>query len=128
MRSRALLPGLAARVQPGLDQDGEAAGLALEPHGDGRLLCCLGYENSYYTEAKARLPKIGESVPTSSGQGRVVGINALKETVNVQLESEAIIEVSAEELKAGLRGSGNRQPGHQPPGEQELEDAEGNEA
>lgn len=94
----------------------------------GRLLCCLGYENSYYTEAKARLPKIGESVPTSSGQGRVVGINALKETVNVQLESEAIIEVSAEELKAGLRGSGNRQPGHQPPGEQELEDAEGNEA
>ncbi len=66
----------------------------------GRLLCCLGYEDDYYVETKARLPRVGESVVTRDGAGRVVGVNALKETVSVQLESEAIVEVSAEELVA----------------------------
>ena len=64
----------------------------------GRLLCCLAYENSHYVEARARLPKMGESVTTKDGPGKVVGVNTLKETVHVQLESEAVVEVSAGDL------------------------------
>jgi cell fate regulator YaaT (PSP1 superfamily) len=66
----------------------------------GRLLCCLGFEDDCYVEATAGLPKVGQSVTTSDGPGRVVGVNALKQTVNVQLESKAVIEVAAEELGA----------------------------
>jgi len=70
----------------------------------GRLLCCLGYEDQYYVEARAKLPKVGESVITANGPGRVISVNALKETASVQLESEAIIEVSAQDLNAARTG------------------------
>jgi len=65
----------------------------------GRLLCCLGFEDEYYVETRARLPKVGELLLTPEGVGKVVSVNALKESVNVQLESEAIIEVPADEVR-----------------------------
>lgn len=65
----------------------------------GRLLCCLAYENDVYAEIKARLPKLKATVMTPHGPGKVVSINALKETVSVQLESEAIVELSVDELQ-----------------------------
>jgi len=64
----------------------------------GRLLCCLAYENDYYAEVKKRLPKVGDVVVTSHGAGKVTGINVLKETLSVELDSEATIEITAEEL------------------------------
>lgn len=70
----------------------------------GRLLCCLAYEDSFYVETKADLPKVGAMVITREGPGRVVSVNPLKESVGVQLESEAIIEVSAAELHAVANG------------------------
>ncbi len=65
----------------------------------GRLLCCLTYENEYYAEVKEKLPQIGEKVNTPYGPGKVTGVNVLKETVNVELESEVTIEVPAKGLK-----------------------------
>lgn len=65
----------------------------------GRLLCCLAYENDYYAEVKKRLPKLGDVVVTSHGPGKVTGLNVLKETLTVELESEATIEITAEELR-----------------------------
>ncbi len=65
----------------------------------GRLLCCLAYENDYYCEAKQKLPKLGEIVVTPHGRGKVTGLNVLKETVEVEMESEATIEVAASEIK-----------------------------
>lgn len=65
----------------------------------GRLLCCLSYENEYYTAVKQKLPRVGEKVDTPHGPGKVTGVNALKETVNVELESEVIIEIPAKEVK-----------------------------
>jgi cell fate regulator YaaT (PSP1 superfamily) len=65
----------------------------------GRLLCCLAYENDYYAEVKKRLPKVGDVVVTSHGSGKVTSINVLKETLSVELDSEATIEISTEELE-----------------------------
>jgi len=65
----------------------------------GRLLCCLAYENDYYAEVKKELPKVGDVVVTPHGSGKVTGINVLKETLSVELDSEATIEITAEELE-----------------------------
>lgn len=64
----------------------------------GRLLCCLTYENEYYTEVRSNLPQVGEKVITSYGPGKVTGINVLKETVSVELESEVTVEVPAKDI------------------------------
>jgi len=64
----------------------------------GRLLCCLTYENEYYTEVRSSLPQVGEKVTTPYGSGQVTGINVLKETVSVELESEVTVEVPAKDI------------------------------
>ncbi|MBT7290607.1 MAG: stage 0 sporulation family protein [Chloroflexi bacterium] len=64
----------------------------------GRLLCCLGYECAQYKEMKASLPRGGTIVTTSEGEAKVVGSNTLKQTVTVQLESDARIEVALSDL------------------------------
>lgn len=64
----------------------------------GRLLCCLTYENAYYQEVQAKMPKTGEIVSTPEGEGKVAGYNAVKETVHVELESGTIIDVPLDQL------------------------------
>ncbi len=64
----------------------------------GRLLCCLAYESDYYAEMRNRLPKRNEVIDTPHGRGRVVEVNVVKETVQVELESEVVIEVAHQEL------------------------------
>jgi cell fate regulator YaaT (PSP1 superfamily) len=74
----------------------------------GRLLCCLAYENDHYAEVKKRLPKVGDVVATPLGSGKVTGINVLKETLSVELDSEATIEITAEELKTDKEPTSHR--------------------
>ena len=64
----------------------------------GRLLCCLGYENEQYRMMKKRLPKEGQQVSTPMGVASVVGGNPLKETVLVELEGGARVELSLDEV------------------------------
>lgn len=64
----------------------------------GRLMCCLVYENEQYRAVKAKLPKNGQRVKTASGIGTVVGSNLLKETVLVELENEATVELPLDEI------------------------------
>lgn len=64
----------------------------------GRLLCCLAYENEYYAEVKAMLPKRDKVIDTPHGRGRVVQVNVINETVQVELESQVTVEVSHQEL------------------------------
>lgn len=65
----------------------------------GRLLCCLSHECELYHTMKEKLPLIGQRVITPMGVATVVGGNPLKETVLVQLESEATVELPVEEVK-----------------------------
>jgi len=66
----------------------------------GRLLCCLAYENEAYTAAKERLPKQGEVIDTAHGRGKIVQVNVIKEAVQVELESQVIVEVSYQDVEA----------------------------
>jgi cell fate regulator YaaT (PSP1 superfamily) len=67
----------------------------------GRLLCCLSYERDYYLEMKKNLPKRGEVIDTPHGRGKVTDINVIKESVQVELESQVTVEVSGQDLRAG---------------------------
>jgi cell fate regulator YaaT (PSP1 superfamily) len=64
-----------------------------------RLLCCLAYENEQYREMKQKLPPVGQAVDTRLGAGKVIGVNPLKATIGVQLESEALVELPASDIK-----------------------------
>jgi cell fate regulator YaaT (PSP1 superfamily) len=64
----------------------------------GRLLCCLAYENEHYIRIKGKLPKKGKIIDTPHGHGKVVQINVVKETVQVELESQVNVEVTQQEL------------------------------
>ncbi len=64
----------------------------------GRLMCCLGYENEQYRAMKEKMPRVGQQVSTAMGDATVVGLNPLKETVLVQLESEATVELPLGEV------------------------------
>jgi len=59
----------------------------------GRLMCCLAYEGEQYRIMKEKMPKTGQRVSTHMGEATVVGSNPLKETVLVELESEATVEL-----------------------------------
>lgn len=65
----------------------------------GRLMCCLAYENENYIEAKARMPEQGMIVATPTGHGRVVGVNVPRDSVEVMLESGAVVSVPVREVE-----------------------------
>lgn len=66
-------------------------GLALNPTkisgSCGRLMCCLEYENEYYSEVYPKMPKINGEVQTPDGVGTVMYANALKQLVSVKITS-----------------------------------------
>jgi cell fate regulator YaaT (PSP1 superfamily) len=64
----------------------------------GRLLCCLAYESEQYHTMKGKLPKEGQRVSTPMGVAKVVGTNPFKETVLVELESEATVELPLNDI------------------------------
>lgn len=47
----------------------------------GRLMCCLKYEEDTYEELNKNLPKEGDIIHTSSGDGEVLSVNILRQTV-----------------------------------------------
>jgi len=64
----------------------------------GRLMCCLSYESDQYRAMKEKLPRVGKKVSTPMGKATVVGSNPLKETVLVELESQATVELPLSEV------------------------------
>jgi cell fate regulator YaaT (PSP1 superfamily) len=77
-------------------------GLALNPSRlagmCGRLKCCLKYEYATYLELKRALPNQGKRVQSVKGDGKVIRQNILKQTVSIQLDNDAIVEATLEEL------------------------------
>ncbi|MCK4326016.1 stage 0 sporulation family protein [bacterium] len=72
----------------------------------GRLLCCLTYECQTYREMGRRLPKEGTKVITEQGEGEIVDLNILKQTVTVELKEGQKAEIPVGELtrhRPGLR-------------------------
>ncbi len=64
----------------------------------GRLRCCLVYEYEQYVEAKKQLPKLGKIIGTPHGEGKVVDVRPLRDSVIVQV-GEEYHEVTRRELE-----------------------------
>ncbi|NMC15006.1 MAG: stage 0 sporulation protein [Chloroflexi bacterium] len=65
----------------------------------GRLRCCLVYEFEQYVEARKHLPKRGKRVLTPNGEGKVIDVYPLKETVIVEMGEEIHREYPYQELQ-----------------------------
>ncbi len=64
----------------------------------GRLRCCLVYEYEQYVAARKTLPKRGKRVITPRGEGKVVDLLPLKETVLVDLGEPGYMEFHRDDL------------------------------
>ena len=64
----------------------------------GRLMCCLIFEYHTYKELRKQFPKIGKTVQTAQGKGRVVRHNTIGNRVTVRLEDKSEIEVDLESI------------------------------
>lgn len=66
----------------------------------GRLKCCLRFEVDAYREARNTLPKVGDTLRTPQGMGKVVDVYIIKESVLVRLdESGERVELNRSQLK-----------------------------
>ncbi len=82
----------------------------------GKLLCCLSYELITYEEARKKLPRVGSKVTTLYGKGKVLRVNALKETILVHLiledgEEGEIMELGLDALYTKRSDTGTHAPG-----------------
>jgi cell fate regulator YaaT (PSP1 superfamily) len=65
----------------------------------GRLMCCLTYEFDTYKKLKKDMPKIGKSIMTPGGKGKVIRHNAICNRITVRLDDGMEIETPADQFK-----------------------------
>jgi cell fate regulator YaaT (PSP1 superfamily) len=67
----------------------------------GRLLCCLAYEDNFYSERKKVLPKVNSQVKTKEGlSGTIRGLNVIKDSVLLETdEGQSYVEVPVADLE-----------------------------
>jgi cell fate regulator YaaT (PSP1 superfamily) len=77
----------------------------------GRLMCCLEYENPYYSEVYKKMPKLGSTVSTPEGNGTVIANNMLKLQCKVKVVkgdgSEIYKDFSVSDIKFNKSASVN---------------------
>ena len=74
----------------------------------GRLMCCLRYEHEIYEAALKKTPPLGSYVSTPNGNGTVIEVRTLIETVKVRLDDkpEAPRLFSIDEIEVLRAGKG----------------------
>ena len=88
----------------------------------GRLMCCLKYEQEAYEDLVKTAPKLESFVETPDGAGTVTGINLLRQTAQVRLDSapESAHTYHNSELSIVRSGKGRRPEGYVEPPLEEL--------
>jgi cell fate regulator YaaT (PSP1 superfamily) len=66
----------------------------------GRLMCCLTFEYETYRELKRNVPKIGKTIRTPHGQGKVIRHNVTRGLITVRLENNLEKDIPIETLKS----------------------------
>jgi hypothetical protein len=79
----------------------------------GRLLCCLAYENDFYTEARKQMPRVNSIVETPQGPGKVRQVHVLANSISVLVEgpndARALVDVPVPEpvFELGMKPRGS---------------------
>lgn len=69
----------------------------------GRLLCCIKYEYSQYSEALKGYPAVHQIVETTQGTGKVMSVNPLNGYLYVDVQNKGILKLNLDELKFNVR-------------------------
>ncbi|MCR5787411.1 MAG: stage 0 sporulation protein [Acholeplasmatales bacterium] len=65
----------------------------------GKLLCCINYENDFYTELRKNAPDIGDIIEIKKGQAKVLSVDVLNRTCKVKyLEEDSFDYPSFDDL------------------------------
>lgn len=56
----------------------------------GRLKCCLRYEEEAYKYGLDKLPKVGDQIKTGAGLGKVLSVNPLRQTVELDIDGARV--------------------------------------
>lgn len=76
----------------------------------GRLKCCLVYEEAQYIEAAKSLPKLGKSVQTPEGVGRVQDLDILRGRIRVFFPDRPPQTYTAEQVSPAVAPSQGAKP------------------
>ncbi len=90
--------------------------------GCGRLMCCLRYERSFYSEALDEYPKLGTRINLGDGTRRVTSIDIFHRTVTLEDSERETIKVAIDDYKKGRLGpeSEKKEPLYAGPGRDEI--------
>jgi cell fate regulator YaaT (PSP1 superfamily) len=64
----------------------------------GRLMCCLLFENDTYIQLKREFPRLGTTVITERGEGRLIRQNILQNRVTVKLNDNTELETDLSQI------------------------------
>jgi cell fate regulator YaaT (PSP1 superfamily) len=67
----------------------------------GRLMCCLTYENETYIHQKKGFPKLGKTVNTEMGRGKVIRHNPLARQFTIRTEEGKEIDLIPDQVIRG---------------------------
>jgi cell fate regulator YaaT (PSP1 superfamily) len=56
----------------------------------GRLKCCLRFEEEVYKYKRDKLPKEGEIIKTAAGEGKVIAVHPMKQTVKLKIDGNIV--------------------------------------
>jgi hypothetical protein len=94
----------------------------------GRLLCCLAYENDFYTEARKQMPRVNSIVETPEGPGKVRQVHVLANKITVMVEgpneTRSWVQMDVTEPEFTLPARGASAPAVRAARPGEREDAE----
>ncbi len=65
----------------------------------GKLMCCLRYEVEEYKRLKSILPEPGSMVKVKKGDGKIIGLDILNQTVRILFPDQSSEVVKAEDIK-----------------------------
>lgn len=71
----------------------------------GRLMCCLRYEVDAYKDYKQRSPKMGATIHTPAGDGKVTDHDVCKETVSIKVADEKPVVVPLADFDEAAEGT-----------------------
>ena len=66
----------------------------------GRLLCCLNYEDSQYTELKRGFPKMSSKINISGKEGNVISYDLFNKKFTIETSEKTYHEITLEEYES----------------------------
>ena len=103
------------RFEPVTIRMAKDQGLSLEPSKIsglcGRLLCCLAFEAGTYAEQLKKMPKPGNRVTTSYGDGKVLKANVLAQSLVIDLEEGRRMTLPLADVKKKTRHEEEKKKG-----------------